>query len=368
MTLSRLGISNVRNIKSANIELISGVNLFLGANGSGKTSLLESVYFLGSARSFRSNSVDPLISRGEQDCVVFGAIVGEQGQKAALGVKRGRDGSREIRLNGEKVQRASILARSLPSVVLGPNTVELLVGPPLNRRQFLNWGLFHVEPSFGELWEQMNRCLRQRNELLRKPRLQPGELDGWNDQFITLSLEIDRQREDYFGHLSREFLSIVDELAGLADISCTYYRGWDETEGLAGQLARQLSSDQQRGFTQSGPHRADLRMRIGKQSVAASGSRGELKILAWSLLLAQGRVFGQTTKGSPVYLIDDLAAELDQKHRAGVCGLLVDTGAQILATGIERSQFVDNWRDAEVRLFHVEHGQFSEEEKQDERR
>ncbi|XOV86212.1 MAG: DNA replication/repair protein RecF [Pseudomonadota bacterium] len=368
MTLCRLGISHIRNISNANVELSNGVNLFVGPNGSGKTSILESVYFLGSGRSFRNNSVEPLISRGEQACVVFGSIIGKQNQRVTLGVKRGRDGSREIRRNGEKVQRASLLARSLPTIVLGPDTIELLTGPPANRRQFLNWGVFHVEPSFAELWEQMTRCLRQRNELIRHPAMQRRELDGWNDQLVSLAEQIDQQRSRYFDHLSQAFGEIVTELAGLSGVSCTYYCGWDSTEGLARQLERQLEGDQQRGFTQAGPHRADIRLRIGRQAVATAGSRGELKILAWSLVLAQGRVFDSLNTGTLVYLVDDLAAELDQDHRRKVCALLENTGAQILVTGIDRSHIVDNWRDADIRVFHVEHGEFSEEERQDERR
>lgn len=367
MTLSRLGISNIRNIKSATVELEGGLNLIIGANGSGKTSLLESIYFLGSGRTFRSNSLDPLISRGESQCTVFGVVQDGASRRMNLGVQRGRDGSREIKLNGEKVDRASLLARSLPALVLSPNTVELLSGPPGNRRRFLNWGVFHVEHAFGEMWEQANRCLRQRNELLRRPSVRKEELRVWNEQLAVLADRIHQQRLTYFERFRQAFEHVCADLTGLEGVTCSYQKGWEGDEGLLPVLERQLESDIQRGYTQAGFQRADIRLRVDGQLAASVCSRGELKILAWALVLGQGKIFGEGTGAQLVYLVDDLASELDEEHRRRACEFLSGTGNQVVVTAIERSQF-RCWDSEKPRVFHVEHGGFSMEERVNERR
>lgn len=368
MSLGRLGITNIRNIKTAALELDPGINLFLGANGSGKTSLLESVYFLGSGRTFRSNSVDPLITRGEQECTVFGGLIDANGHRSNIGVRRDREGGRDIRINGASVMRASALARRLPTLVLGPNTVELVNGPPGNRRRFLNWGVFHVEPSFSEDWDQANRCLRQRNELLRKPSTREQELEVWDEQLVGLAERIDAARSRWFEQFSQAFNEVCDALTGLDGVTCRYQRGWDATASLHQVLARQRQADLQRGYTQSGFQRADLQLRVNDAVATSTCSRGELKILAWAMVLAQGAVYRGVAASRLVYLVDDLASELDAGHRDRVCAFLADSGGQVLVTGIEGNQLQATWQGQVPRVFHVEHGRFTLEETVDERR
>lgn len=367
MSLGRLGISHIRNISHASLDLAAGVNLFLGRNGSGKTSLLEAVYFLGSGRTFRSATVEPLISRGQPSCTVHGVVVDSEANRKRLGVTRDRSGSREIKVNGAQVQRASVLARSLPTLALGPDTVELLTGPPGNRRRFLNWGVFHVEPSFSELWEQANRCLRQRNQLLRRPGTSPTELRSWDEQLGALGDRVDGLRAQWMEIFTGHFRDVCAALSRLDGVDCSYQRGWDAKLPLAEILERQRASDLERGYTQSGFHRADLQLRVGGAQANSVCSRGELKILAWAMGLSQGKVFAERVGADLVYLVDDLASELDDVHRSRVCGLLADTAGQILVTGIEESQLKGLWPDQPT-VFHVEHGRFFSQEAVDERR
>ena len=187
MSLKWLEARHFRNLAHISLDLDPGLNLLFGENGSGKTSLLESSYFLSTARSFRDTGLDPVIQRGAQDCLLRGKIqVGRM--EHHIGISRGRGGSREIRINSQTTKKASELARLLPTLILGPHTVDLLIGSPTLRRRFLNWGLFHVKPKregsalsnssfmaegtsssdFSVNWEEANRSLRQRNLLLRR--------------------------------------------------------------------------------------------------------------------------------------------------------------------------------------------------------
>lgn len=360
MPLGRLDVSNVRNISRAGLELGPRATLFFGDNGSGKTSLLEAVYFLGSGRTFRSQSADPLIRRETESVTVFGEQVDDDGRRYRLGVSRGRDGAREVRINGESVQRTSDVARLLPILVLGPQTVDLVMAGPSLRRRFLNWGVFHVEHAFGELWEQYSRALRQRNQLLKSQTASAREMQIWSDSLSEFAEKVDQQRGRYFERFRTHFTRVSTTLMGENSLDSRYYRGWESGRPLRDVLAEQEEADRRRGFTQSGPHRADIRLRVAGQNAANVCSRGELKTLAWSLVLAQGECFQQGRNASLTYLVDDLSAELDQAHRQRVRDLLDVPRTQVLVTGIDRSQLDLGWTDP--KMFHVEHGQFHEME------
>lgn len=360
MALGRLGITDIRNIRQAELTLGPGINLFYGENGSGKTSLLEAVYFLGSGRTFRSQGADPLIRREAESCVAFGTVRQEGGREHRLGVRRGRDGSRELRIDGGSVGRTSALARLLPTLVLGPHTADLVTGPPGGRRRFLNWGVFHVEPSFGDLWDQYNRSLRQRNRLLKRSAISSAELRSWNEALDRLAARVDAQRQAYFDQFSAHFASTATALMGENRLDSRYHRGWEAGRSLGETLLEQEASDRQRGFTQAGPHRADIRIRIAGQNAADVCSRGELKVLAWALVLAQGAYFRVARGSTLTYLVDDLASELDRRHRQRVSELLDERGNQVLVTGIERDHLELGWN--APKLFHVEQGRFHEQE------
>jgi DNA replication and repair protein RecF len=356
MTLSRLSVSHLRNIVQADIALGPGVNLVNGDNGSGKTSLLEAVYFLGSGRSFRSHRLDPVINRDAQGCTVFGVL--EEGDRVQrVGVYRGRDGSRDIKVNTEVVGRASELARILPVLMLGPDTVDVLLGPPALRRRLLNWGLFHVEPRFLSDWDMATRCLKQRNALLRQHAGSDSEISVWTEQLCEVSLRLHHYRGEYFQAFATRFAVICERLSGLANVTCHYRRGWNIERELPDVYVDQLEADKKRGFTASGIHKADVELLVNGVPAVSICSRGELKVLAWALYLCQGRVSSELGGVTGlVYLVDDVAAELDAAHRGKVCSALLESGCQVIATGIELDQLLNCWGGATTKLFHVEHG------------
>ena len=224
MTLARLQVERFRNLSHTAVRFSPGLNLIHGQNGSGKTSLLEACYFLSAGRSFRGTGIDPLIQRGQDGCLVLGELQ-FQGQQHRIGVERNREGQRRIRLDGENVHRASELARLMPTLVLGPETIDLLLGPPDMRRRFLNWGLFHVEQSFLSLWDEANRCLQQRNQLLRQGGWQPQEMDTWTHQLVENAEALDQHRQQYVRRFNEVFRSVMAELS---DFEAVDLEGWDE--------------------------------------------------------------------------------------------------------------------------------------------
>ncbi|MFT4796652.1 MAG: DNA replication and repair protein RecF [Candidatus Azotimanducaceae bacterium] len=361
MKLIQLQASNLRNLSNVSLDLDQGLNLFCGLNGSGKTSILESVYYLGTGRSFRGTQIDPIIQRGQSQCLVTGTVLALDQQSVRLGVQRDEAGRRLIRIDGETCQHASDLARYLPSLLLGPSTVELLTGSPGLRRNFLNWGVFHVKPQFSELWREGTRTLKQRNAVLREGG-SPAELEVWTTRLAVIGDQIHQARQDYFDKFLPVFSDTYRSLMQLEGVKCRYRRGWSKETPLLDVFNDQLGSDRHRRFTQSGFQRADIHLTIEGSPVAQTCSRGELKLLSWAMVLAQGVVLSQKENSNAIFLVDDLAAELDERHQAAIAELLVQQGGQVLVTGTDSKRLKGLWGKVSRKLFHVEQGEIREQE------
>lgn len=361
MSLLWLEITGIRNIRQASLALHPKLNLVVGQNGSGKTSILEGIYFLGSARSFRITNVEPIISSELEKCVVRGEIASGT-QRHTIGVQRDRAGARDIRIDGDDVKRATDLANLLPILVLGSDTVNLLLGPPGLRRRFLNWGLFHVEPAFSHIWEGANRCLRQRNEVLRQNG-SDSELETWTRELVEYAERLDQSRTSYMLAYEEVFLQQCQQMTDLSNVTCQYYRGWSKDESLIDLYQKDCSIDRKRGFTQKGFQRADVRIRINGEEAVNACSRGELKVLSWAMAMSQGAMLSSETAENLVYLVDDMGAELDNQHRQRLCRYLLSTRNQIIATGIELDSLVAPWNGQAHKLFHVEHGTLKQEDR-----
>ena len=347
MSLNRLEVTNIRNIEVASLELAPTINVIVGDNGSGKTSLLESVYFLGSARTFRGTNADPLIRRGADFCRVSGQSLGG----GEIAVSRDRVGAKKLSLSGGVIQRTSELAATLPILVLEPQTVNLLLGGPEYRRRFLNWGVFHVEPSFRAVWEDASRCLRQRNRLLKSFEGNTDELEIWTTELARLSELIHVLRSSYMEAYCRRF-SENAELTCMTDIAIRYDPGWNADLALSDVLRNEIQNDLKRGYTGKGFHRADVKILVSGDEVAKTCSRGELKALAWILWITQGEGLDKDL----VYLLDDLFSELDLEHRTKICQYFAQEEKQVLTTGIDRQALLSCWANNCEGMFHVEHG------------
>ena len=359
MTLRRLDITAVRNLARVRLTELGRTNVFHGDNGSGKTSLLEGVHMLGMARSFRSGKIRSVITHGVDECAVYGEITGEGGAVIPVGVSRHRDGALEARLAGEPVQAAAELAEQLPLQVINAESFGLLLGAPLERRQFLDWGLFHVEHHFYTLWQQFQRALKQRNNLLRRARTPKDELAVWTREFCVAAEQVDQQRRKYFESLAPRFADNLRRLAPeLKAVSLHYRRGWDKQMALAESLAAMEVTDREQGFTQAGPQRADLRVLTDGQSAAEVLSRGQQKLVVCALKLAQGQLLEEGKRRACVYLVDDLPAELDRRHCRLITEVLAELGSQVFITCVEPEELAGMWpRGSEAPgMFHVEHG------------
>jgi DNA replication and repair protein RecF len=367
MTLKRLLIKNLRNISSVDINPSDRVNLIYGENGSGKTSILEAINVLALGRSFRSHKYKPLIKNDEASFTVFGKIA-DRDVDIPIGINRQRDGTAIFKVNGQTVSSAADLASYLPVQVINSDTFLLLEGTPKVRRQFIDWLVFHVEPTFFQLWKDCQRCLKHRNSLLRRDRMassreQGIELSSWNQELALYTEAIHILRLKCMEQFKVAFYNLLKEFVSVDGISIDYFCGWDDRKLYHSVLQESLERDLQQGYTHLGSHRADIHITVNKQDAAEILSRGQQKLLVCALKIAQGYVFSQLTGRKSIYLVDDLPAELDEKHRHRLADWLDVMSTQVFITGVEEENLSSIWRnrpDAAIKMFHVEQGSIKE--------
>lgn len=352
MLLERIAGQHVRGLSELALEPARGTNLLVGDNGAGKTSVLEAIFLLGRARSFRAASLNNVVATGLNGFVVSGRVLDGDGASVQLGI-RWQEGRLSGRINGRDADGLTELARRLPVEVIDTQVQELVRGGPGGRRRFLDWGVFHVKHRFLDAWRRYQRALRQRNSLLKTTR-PADQLASWEQEMVLHGEMLHAARAEYVAALCADLGDVVEDLVG-QQLTVRYQAGWAEGESLQDSLIRARDRDLQRGYTSVGPHRADLDILIDGRAARDHGSGGQQKLIACALVLAQVRLVGETLGQPPVLLIDDPGAEVAAERLSRLLGWVEALCEQRFVTGLSRAAI---GCDADA-VFHVEHGRVS---------
>ena len=220
MIITDLNIHHLRHIASARLNCDPSCNLIYGPNGSGKTSLLEAIYLLSTGHSFRTREISPLVSHGEDSLTVFARTFSDE----SLSIQKSLSGPTQVKLNGQPCFSSSELAHFLPCQVFYQDIFQIIDAGPLVRRTVLDWGLFHVEPSYHSLWKNYKLVLKQRNALLRQ-KAQKALFVPWDKQLVELGEALHHLRDSYFSRWAQMFHIILSEIT---DVPCSihYFKGW----------------------------------------------------------------------------------------------------------------------------------------------
>ena len=353
MRVAAIEIRHLRILDGISVEFSPRANVLVGSNGSGKSSLLEAIHIMGSGRSFRSHRLRDVVTHGKSGLRIVGRTVGHDGRTETIGIEHAPEGLR-IRRGGIDIKAASELATFLPTVTVTPDSYRLITDGADLRRRIVDRLLFHVEPMYLKDHQRYRRALRQRNAAIRGGAAD-SELAGWNVELAEAGEHLTEKRIRYLDRALRTMKESIGKLVGKS-VDIEFYRGWDSEMTLMRACECLLKRDRLRGYTQAGPHRADLRFTIDGRPVQHSLSRGETKLFVTAVAVAQVRDLASILGYPPVVLVDDLASELDSDGRSRCLAELSATGAQLFLTAVPGCGLDIGGIEAEG-WFHVEQGQ-----------
>ena len=370
MLIKQLRLNSFRNFAELEIEPSASLNLIRGSNGAGKSSLLESIYVMGYGRSFRTSRANSLIQFDKQEASVFCKLGHDKSvEEYKIGCSRHRKDGFSYRINGQSASSLAELVKHLPVQLFTPQSSDVILGSPLLRRKFLDWALFHVELSFVSLSSQYTKLLAHRNALLRKmaksalrmPSDEGNELSYWTLELASRGEIISQIRQDYLSLLSDKASVLIRQFLPEFQLELRYNKGWDASLSLLEALTAKQQRELMLGYTDAGPHKADVRIIVNEELAADTLSRGQLRVLMSSLQIAQIQLLKEKAAIQTIYMIDDISAELDDTMKARFLALAAEANSQIFVTAIEKQQltFTNDYNDK--KMFHVEHNQVNEE-------
>lgn len=352
MRLTSLDVRSVRNLTEVTLQPEAGLNILFGDNGAGKTSLLEAISILSTGKTFRSGKISTVIQSDCDALTINGSILNDRNDTTTtVGISRDKDKT-IARINGSNVQKLSELALALPCVVISAKNHELIEGGPSERRSFMDWILFHVEHDYLNQSRRYKNALNQRNAALRSGA--PDSLvSSWDKELTTAGENINSSRSLILQKFDNHFKRLAAELDEEICPEFKYRRGWPEEYSLAATLKKNIANCRRIGATSSGPHRADLKIKIGVNEARYINSRGQQKLLAILMKLAQVDIYREHHQHPPVVLFDDLPSELDENARQFVFEYLQQTKVQVFLTSVDD---ITNEIHNVSNKFHVERG------------
>lgn len=366
MRLSFLEITNVRNLQHVSITPNPRTNFIVGPNGSGKTSFLEAISLLSNGRSFRAPDAKKLIRKEAKEFVVFSTVYSERFGTARVGFSKDTAGNTTARIDGKTQNRVSALAKLVPSISIDTTSIELIEGGPSSRRGMLDWGMFHVEHSFMEIWIHYRDSLRQKNALLKHSKsIKVSDLRHWNSVMARYGARLHKERCAYADVLEQQLNRILSVYFDVHEpVQLRYRPGWpmDQVPDFGDCLNIKVETEVERRSCLYGPHRADLDILWHGTLAKDICSRGQKKLVLYGVRLAQIALMIERTGVSPLILLDDLPAELDQKNIKNVIRFLKEFPCQAFITAINDQSITDEILSSleEHKMFHVEHGTFTE--------
>lgn len=358
MRLISISVSDFRNIESLEIKLDGGVNVICGRNAEGKTNLLESIWMLTGAKSFRTSRDGELIKKGRDFAKIIAAFFSE-GREKEIKLSVTSEG-REISLNRAPAKRASSFAGTFCCVCFAPDNMSLVSGAPSERRRFLDTSLCQLYPSYIKSLKRMTRLNEQKNSLLKSIRSVPAAfelLEAFDSDLAAVNTEITLARLKYLCELKERaayYYEILSESREKLDFSyCSTLFG-DETPSVdiaLKALEKARGEDIKAGYSTVGAHRDELLILLCGQNGRSFSSQGQKRSIVLSMKLAEADIFEKITGERPVLLLDDVLSELDEKRQSFLISCLENTQAVI--TGCDESSIKSRIK---ARIFKIEGG------------
>lgn len=356
MLLESCSIDSIRNLHKQKLDFNPKINFIYGENGSGKTSILETLSVSLAGKSFRTHRINDLVNNQSQ---YFSAKLklSSQNYLTHYQVFSQKYANKALlqKINQQKVTKKRELTELLPLFVIHPENFHLLSNSPSIRRNQLDWVLFHVEQSFSNQWYLFRHVLKQRNRLL-KTNACNEELKAWNGGFIESGLNLHNSRKRLINGLTENLNKLLSSIEFPYKIELRYIPGFKEDTDLVYQLEHTLEKDRSYGSTQVGPHRADILFfdSTSGDNLDTLLSRGQQKVLVILYVLSQVLYCSKSINDNVLFLIDDVASELDKNFLSYILQLLDKNNIQCVLTMINKPEAF--LKEEDYYLFHVEQG------------
>ncbi len=339
MILQKLYLHNFRNYESQDVEFHSGINHLVGDNGQGKTNLLESIYCLGLAKSFRTNKDSDLIRKGNEEFQIYGEFLSDHKVKHKVGITATKS-HKAISIDRKRIQKHSELIGKIPVVLFNPEDHKITSGPPAERRKWLDVVLSQSDHQYLKNLQIFKRTLKQKNHLLDCISRKEANLDQllyWNQIFAQVAVKIIFRRVQLIEAIRNEiqqFYKTISASATQLDIFYQFSGGMENKEQLEFENLLNRARDKEIGAKSAlyGPHRDDLDLALDEKDVRRHASRGEHKSILLALKLVEYNFLHKTTATKPILLLDDIYSELDSKRQAQIIAHLSQMGQTFITS------------------------------------
>jgi DNA replication and repair protein RecF len=343
MVLKRLSLSRFRNLTDVEISFDSKRCFIFGDNAQGKTNILESIYLLCLAKSFRTNDDEELVSFEERGLLIHGEFINDTGNSKKVSVQYDAGTGKAIRVDGKNVRPFSQLIGQFPVVALSSENYSITQGPPAYRRKFFDILISQSSARYLEGLKEYDRILKQRNKILsdfaQKKISRKNEMDVWNKQLIEKGDFIIRCRSKVIEEINSSLSTYYQKITNKKDVFQIKYsphiqfQSFDHIKAtFVNQLTKLEAKELLLGKTLVGPQRDEYLFMIDGKNIRLYGSRGEHKSALISLKAAESILLKKKTGTEPILLLDDLYAELDKKRGQNVLNLFSNE-SQCIITG-----------------------------------
>ena len=335
--LTRLILSDFRNIASGDLTFSPGVNLLMGENAQGKTNILESVFLCATGRSHRTRFDSQMVRFGQKEAHLR-AYVSQMGREDRIDVHLRREGKKGVAVNGIAVRRSGELFGTLYTVLFSPEDLQLIKLGPQERRRFMDLELCQLSRVYYYHLQQYHKVLKQRNQLLKTLQKQRNLLDTlplWEEQMARFAAEVIHSRQAFVDKLSDVAGVFYQTITGGREHLSILYRPNCRAEELQEKWLQSLERDIFSGATGHGPHKDDLQFFVDGNDVKLFGSQGQQRTAALSAKLAEIALVQEETGQNPVLLLDDVFSELDEGRQRFLVQAVVGLQTILTCTGVE---------------------------------
>ena len=323
MIVKSLELINFRNLKKEKVEFLKGINFLYGNNGSGKTSIVEGIYYLSSMRSFRTSKENLLINQ-ESDYFQILAEICNDFEKNKLIITYDSKG-KHIFLNGSKISKISELFHLINCLYFIPKDTEFFKGPPKIRRNFINMNISKIDTEYLKLLMNYEKLLKSRSDIFKKEKLDYRLINILTNQMIEISYKIYQKRKKYIEQLNTVLPTVFNKIVGKTYGNIHFkYLSFIDNELKYKKIAKakyqeSLEEDKIKKITTIGIHKEDYALFIDDNNIGLYGSQGENRLAILSLKLSP---YYLIDNNKPIVILDDVLSELDTNNQNNLLNLI----------------------------------------------